>query len=408
MINKIKLIMKLPEIGNKNIAVFYFLTIVNNSWFILGNWIFFWTRFMTFGRLGVVDALSFAFGLIMEVPTGAISDLVGKKKTILASCALGFIGVMLIASANGIWPIFIGFLITQAGWAFYSGSAEALAYDSLKEIRKDGQYDRVISASNVLGIIATVITTLLGAVMYKYNFRLPHYAWGFAYFFGFIASFWLKEPSVDTEKFSFKQYFRQMVEGAKQLLTPYLRPYVPIIFALLGIYYLYSYGLVKPAIAIRFGFFATEQAIVQTVFGITCAIAVGLIPKMRRKLTDLAGLVVITSVLAVGFLLAAAPLGHYGFFVMLAIALSGNLASPWVSIVVNRELPSKYRATALSTIALFTKIPYVLTAMIAGRMIDGGYLWLFNLIVGAIVAISVAWTLLYFSTKKNFWAYFRN
>ena len=356
---------------------------------------------MTYGRLGVVDALAFAFGLIMEVPTGAIADLIGKKKTILASCILGFTGVMIIASANSALSIFIGFLITQAGWAFYSGSAEAMAYDSLKERRRDNQYDKVISASGVLGIVATVITVLLGAVMYKYNFRLPHYAWGFAYLFGFVASFWLKEPSIDTEKFSLKNYFRQITEGVKQLVTPYLRPYIPIMFALLGIYYLYSYGLVKPAIAIHFGFFATEQAIIQAILGVTSAIAVGLIPKMRNKFSDVAGLVLLTSVLAVGFLFAVFPLGYYGFLVMLAIALSGNLASPWVSIVVNRELPSKYRATALSTIALFTKIPYVVAAMIAGRMIDGGYLWLFNLVIGTLVAASVIWTLFSFSIKKS-------
>ena len=356
---------------------------------------------MTYGRLGVVDALAFAFGLVIEVPTGAISDLIGKKKTILASCILGFIGVMLIASANSALPIFIGFLITQAGWAFYSGSAEAMAYDSLKEKKEDNQYDKVISASSVIGIVAIVVTTLVGAVMYKHNFRLPHYAWGFAYLFGFVASFWLKEPSIDTEKFSFRNYFRQMAEGAKQLVTPYLRPYIPIIFALLGIYYLYSYGLVKPAIAIHFGFFATEQAVIGAILGIISAIVVGLIPKMRDKLSDVAGLVLLTSLLAVGFLFAAMPLGYYGFLVMLAIAMSGNLASPWVSIVVNRELPSKYRATALSTIALFTKIPYVMAAMIAGRMIDGGYLCLFNLVIGCLVAVSVIWTLFSFSTKKN-------
>ena len=156
-----------------------------------------------------------------------------------------------------------------------------------------------------------------------------------------------------------------MAEGAKQLVTPYLRPYIPIMFALLGISYLYSYGLVKPAIAIHFGFFATGQAVIGAIFGVTGAIAVGLIPKMRDKLSDVTGLVLLTSVLAVGFLFATIPLGYYGFLVMLAIALSGNLASPWVSVVVNRELPSKYRATSLSTIALFTKVPYVVAAMIA-------------------------------------------
>ncbi len=354
---------------------------------------------MTYGKLGVIDALAFAFGLVMEIPTGAISDLIGKKKTILASCLLGFVGVMIISSANSATPIFWGFLLTQAGWAFYSGAAEAMAYDTLKEKKKENSFDKVISASNMIGIVVTVITTLVGAAMYNYNFRLPHYAWGFAYLFGLVASFWLIEPRIDSVKFSFKNYFKQMSDGAKQLITPYLKPFLPIMFALLGIYYLYSYGLVKPAIAVHFGFFATGQAVTQAILGVTCAIAVGLIPKMRDRLTDVRGLVILAGMLGIGFLFAALPLGIYGFAAMLAIALAGNLASPWVSIVVNRELPSQYRATALSTIALFTKVPYVIAAMIAGRMIDGGLLWLFNLVIGVIVLVSVVWTLIYFSRK---------
>ncbi len=360
---------------------------------------------MTFGKLGIVDAIAFSFGLIMEVPTGAISDLVGKKKTILVSCILGFVGVMVIASANSALDILIGFLIAQVSWALYSGSAEALAYDSLKERGKQDKYDEVISTSNIIGIVATVATTLIGAAMYVYNFRLPHYAWGFAYLFGFVASFWLREPKIDSEKFSIKNYFKQMFLGAKELATPYLKPYLPIMFALLGIYYLYSYGLVKPAIAIEFGFLATAQAVIQAITGISCAIAVGLIPRMRDKFSDIAGLIILAGMLATGFLFAALPIGYFGFGVMLAVALAGNMASPWVSVVVNRELPSKYRATALSTIALFTKIPYVVAAIIAGRMIDSGYLWLFNLVIGIVVLASVIWTVVYFSSQKRLvWA----
>jgi MFS family permease len=354
---------------------------------------------MTFGQLGVVDAFAFAFGLIMEVPTGAISDLIGKKKTLLASSLLGSIGVMLISSSNGIWQIFIGFLIAQAGWAFYSGAAEAMAYDSLKEAKKADRFDKVISTSTIIGIIATAVTTLMGIAMYNYNFRFPHYAWGFAYLVGFFACFFLTEPKIDSVKFSFKNYFHQMFQGAKELTVPTLRPYLFIMFMLLGIYYLYSYGLVKPAIEISFGFFATQQGFIQALLGVICAIAVSFVPKFRGKFSDVAGLLILATTMAIGFFLAALPLGYWGFFVILAISVAGNLASPWVSIVVNRELPSKYRATALSTISLFTKIPYVIAAIVAGKMIDGGILWLFNVAIGVLMTASVIWTLYHFYSK---------
>ena len=52
---------------NRNIALFYFLTLVSACAFISGNWIFYWLRVMDYGQLGIVDASAFAFGLLIKV-----------------------------------------------------------------------------------------------------------------------------------------------------------------------------------------------------------------------------------------------------------------------------------------------------------------------------------------------------
>lgn len=93
--------------------------------------------------------------------------------------------------------------------------------------------------------------------------------------------------------------------------------------------------------------------------------------------------------MGVGFLIAALPLKYFGLIPMLLIAMSGYLVYPWMSIVVNKEVDPRHRATALSTVALFTKIPYVVLAIIAGEMIDGGLLWMFNTAVGVVILASI-------------------
>lgn len=370
-----------PLANNKNIALFYCLTIVFNCWFIAANWLFFWTRFMSFSQLGIVDAAAFAFGLLLDIPTGALADLIGKKKTLLLSTFFSFLGVMFIAPASHIFPIFLGWLITQFGWSLFSGAGEAFAFDTLKEKGLEEKYQKVISASATIGIIATVTSTFIGGFLYDINFRLPHYAWGFAYLLGFFLTFFLKEPKViKTEKFSIKAYIDRLWNGSKTLIQPSLRRYVPLMFALLGVYYLYSYGFIQPAIATSFGFYAKGQSIIQAIIGGITALVISLIPIMRNKLSDFSGLVLLTSLLGLGFLLAALPLGYYGFFVILLIRSVGNLASPWMSIVVNKEVTSEHRATALSAVSLISKIPYILAAIIAGRMLQNGQLWLFNVI----------------------------
>ena len=98
-----------------NIGRFYLLTAFNNLWFLAGNWIFYWLRYMTYGELGVMDALCFLFGLVMEVPSGAIADVIGKRKTIIIGMLLASAGFLTMGSANDIAPLWIGFLLAQAG-----------------------------------------------------------------------------------------------------------------------------------------------------------------------------------------------------------------------------------------------------------------------------------------------------
>lgn len=381
--------LKLPLLKVPNIALFYVLTASTNAFFIVGNWIFFWTRFMTYGQLGIVDATCFAFGTLMEIPTGAISDLIGKKKTLLAALLLSSLGVFIISPASTITQIVIGFLIAQTGWALYSGAAEAFAYDTLKQLKLEDQFDEVISASTMVSIITVLISTLAGIWLYEQNFRLPHYFWAASYLVGFFFCLFITEPKVDTEKFSLKNYFNQLSQGMKQLLQPVLKPFFILIFVLLGVYYLYSYGFIKPAMAEGFGWYAREQGFVSAFLSIFAAILTRTIPWMRKKFSDMVGLVILTSILGIGFIVATFSSGWFGLLPFILIVGSGSLANPWVSVVVNREIPSAYRATTLSTVAMLTKVPYILAAVVAGGMIQAGHLGIFTMVIGLVTISAV-------------------
>jgi hypothetical protein len=76
----------------------------------------------------------------------------------------------------------------------------------------------------------------------------------------------------------------------------------------------------------------------------------------------------------------------FGALILIAIRSVGGISSSWASIVVNREIPSEYRSTTLSTVALISKIPYIATAMIAGGLAENGQ---FNLFYWGVVAFLI-------------------
>ncbi len=386
-----------PQANIKNIKLFYILSALNNVWFIEGNWFFFWLRFMTSGRLGLLDASVFAYGLIAEIPSGAIADLLGKRKSLIVAMIMTGIGTMLMALTQGFWHLAIGFVIAQTGWALYSGAAEALAYDSLVDKNKESSYDEVISASSSINRVVTVITILLGGLLYSWHFRSTHFAWSLSCFAALFIAWQLKEPKSDTEHFSFSNYVNQLTDGTKAIFSKKLRFFIFIIIALLGGDFMFNWGMVKPAAGEMFGFFAQSQAILFAGFTFIGAILVKFMPHVRKILTDKQGLFVLTGIMGLSYLFSGLPLGYFGMIPMLFISLSGTFAHPWMSIVVNKEIASKHRATALSTVALLAKTPYVVLAIVAGKMIEKNQLHLFMTSVGLVILSSV---ILSFLLKK--------
>lgn len=356
---------------------------------------------MTYGQLGIIDGVAFGFALLLDIPTGAIADLIGRKKTIQFSMIASFIGSMMIATASSMPVIFVGWMITQLGFAFFSGSAEALIYDTLVEAKKEGDYDKLISKSNSISLIADATCTFLGGFIFVLSFRMPHILWSLSYLFGFIISCLLVESKIESTKFSFADYFSKLGDGIKELFKPALRGLLIFFFILLGVYYMYSWGFIRPAMADSFGFHAKEQGIILPMFTILSAYIMRFMPALRKKISDIAGLIVLSITMAISFMMAFFPLGYWGFFVLLFIAMSGKLAYPWISVVINREIPSSSRATTLSAISFISKLPYVLVAIVAGSAVQSGKLHTFNLAVGLTILSGVILSMILVKVSKK-------
>lgn len=51
------------------------------------------------------------------------------------------------------------------GSAFYSGTFEALQYDSLKSIKAESEFNKVVSRSNTYSLMAFAISSIIGGVI---------------------------------------------------------------------------------------------------------------------------------------------------------------------------------------------------------------------------------------------------
>ena len=386
-----------------NVLISYALTVLRTSYFVSGNWIFFWLRFMTYGQLGVVDAVSFGFGLIMEIPTGAISDMIGKRYTMIAGMLFVGVGFVVQGLSASMAQLVVGFWICQVGFAFMSGADNALIYDSLKERDQEDRYDRVLANSGILATASLIVTTFVGALMYNVSPGMPHYMMGVFQLIGCVLAFRLVEPKIKDaakEKFTFAAYRQQLSNGFRHLMTPALWGFLPMMFALLGITELMRASLVQPALAANMGFGPEAQSGIFALQLFVAMFAANAMPFLRRRLGDWIGLVLMTFLLMIGMWGAAWGLGFTGLGFLIVIRIAGDLANPWVSVIINKHIHSKDRSTTLSTVSLFGKLPYVLTAVIAGDMAQRNQLGVFNLgvIIFLVLMLGLSMAFLFRST----------
>ncbi len=367
---------------HRNIILFYGLAIAKNAIFVEGNWFFFWLRVMTHQQMGWVDAIGFSFGLMMDIPAGAISDMMGKRRTLLLamlSCAVGW---FIMAACQDTTGIMVGFLLSVLGGSFYSGAEEALAYETLKMTQDEDRFERIISNANMLAIFSLIVASLVGGLLYTIDVRLPYFAWGLSALGGLVCAWFVIEPDAEHEPFTAQAYIHQMKSGFRQLSQPVLRPFIPLIMGLVGMTFLFTDGLVQPAVAEHMGFDAGGQAVAFAIIAGLAAAVTYFVPWLRKQFGAWTFLVILTVFMAVGFWGAGSVIGLSGFVMLLLIRLTGTVALPWVSIVINEHVPSRDRATTLSTVALITKIPYALTAVIAGHLAEIGKIGTFTSWIG--------------------------
>ena len=116
----------------RNITIAYVLSYLKHSWFWAGIWVFYYLRYTNYAGIGLIETIMIVTMTVSEIPTGAIGDLLGKRITLFIAFFLESFGNFIMAFAPNFGILALSVFVMSFGGTMYSGTAEALAYDSLK------------------------------------------------------------------------------------------------------------------------------------------------------------------------------------------------------------------------------------------------------------------------------------
>ncbi len=95
-------------------------------------------RGLGFTELGLLFALQKLTVNLMEVPSGALADTLGRRRCMVASMAAYVVAYVLFATSQGVWPFVPAVVLLGMGDAFRSGTHKAMI---LQWLRLEGRVD---------------------------------------------------------------------------------------------------------------------------------------------------------------------------------------------------------------------------------------------------------------------------
>jgi|APSaa5957512622_1039677.scaffolds.fasta_scaffold05723_4 MFS family permease len=353
----------------RNIKLAYYLTFCWNSLFWLGIWLLYYLKFTDYQGIGLIETTWIIISIISEIPTGAIADIFGKKYTLTFAFLLQAIGQTIMGIALNYSYLIISVVIMTLGSALFSGSYEALVYDSLKQDHKEKKYEKILANIQTISLVAWAICSIIGGFLYTLRPGLPFIVTGAFFFLGLIGTLFITEPNIDTQKFSFTTYINQTKQGFRQLFSQTFKKRIISLLIITSILVI-PYEFLGDSLIIDFGYQPKELGFFYSLLFIISASAVQLAPKIKKRFTAIKAFYLLNLAYASLMSILIFLSKYLGGLALFGTAAIHHINKNITSDIVNQSTKSKYRATTLSTFNLLTIIPFALTAIFIGKFID--------------------------------------
>jgi len=127
---------------------------------------------LTISQFALLNAVWAATIVILEVPSGAMADILGRRRLLVMTGIIMVveIGILCVAPRGASILLFCIFLVNRVlsgtAEAAASGADEALAYDSLKANGMEGAWSKVLALQMRLQSVAFIVAMAIGAAVY--------------------------------------------------------------------------------------------------------------------------------------------------------------------------------------------------------------------------------------------------
>lgn len=304
----------------------------------------------------------------MEIPSGWMADVWGRKKTLILGSILGSLGFLIYSFSYGFMAFVVAEIILGIGHSFVSGADSAMLYDSLKADRKTDKYireeGRITSAGNFAEAIAGIVAGFLAAI----SLRTPFYFQFAVAAIAIPAALTMIEPKVHT-----KEHIHSIGLLVRNIRKTFFKDQnlriAILISSVTGTATLTFAWLVQPffeAIHLPVEMFGIFWTALNLTVGVSSVFAHKIAIFFGRK-WSIFGVIVL---LAAGYIFSGITISYWGFIFLFLFYLVRGIATLIFKNYINKYTGSEMRATMLSVRNFIIRIVFAGIGPLLGWITD--------------------------------------
>lgn len=338
--------------------------------------------------------------VILEVPSGYLADIWGRKKTLILGAILGVLGFSTYSISHGFAGFLIAEIILGIGQSCVSGADSAMLYDSLLEEKNEKQYSRFEGRITSLGNVAEAVAAIIGGLLAAITLRAPYVAQTLVALIAIPAAITLREPVRHIKLLT--SSFMEVIRIARFALFENRELRRNILFsAFTGAATLTMAWFVQPFFEyseIDIKWFGFLWAALNLIVGIASFMAYGLEKRIGQK----ASIILIALAIPIGYIALSRSGMIIGLIILVLFHLVRGYATPILKDYINRITGSEVRATVLSVRNFIIRINFSLIGPLIGWVKDVYSLQTALLLAGStFIFLTVATAILFLASKDK-------
>lgn len=318
---------------------------------------------LSLAELGTIFSVGTLIGLILEVPSGAMADWMGRRNAMTVAMLLQAISMLLFAVGDSFTIFLIANALYYGAGSLLSGTHEALMYETLTELGRQDDIKRITGRALFWSQVSTGIVFVFVPLLATVSLVLPFYLNAVQFLIGALIAYSFVEPQravsvkqteSGSDALGFRSFFSNrallvgglffaLIGGLGGFLDDFRQAYLDLIhvdLAYFGIVYLFLRvftgvgGLYTERIEAAIG----RRAMLVILFGVTAVAYMGM------------------------FLVNTL----YGLLFIVLDGIEAGFSRPLEQEYLNSRINHRNRATLLSVFSFFEGLIRAIFVFIAG------------------------------------------